>query len=92
MTKEERELINQQFATLRAEIRGENEVIMLMLAQIKVQTEKTNGRVSKLEEQTAIGRWFERNPKRFVAVFIMFLILSAKGGIDLIEKIWTKLF
>lgn len=92
MTKEERELINQQFATLRAEIRGENEVIMLMLAQIKVQTEKTNGRVTKLEEQTAIGRWFERNPKRFILLIVAVTVLSTKWGVELFDKIWNKLF
>lgn len=42
------------------------------LRKILEQTKKTNWRVTKLEEETRIARWFTRNPKALI-LGIMFV-------------------
>ena len=74
MTPAERQLIDEQFKTLRAEWRADIESIMTELGHIKEQTKRTNGRVTKLEQETNVGRWFERKPQRF-GLLVMFLIV-----------------
>lgn len=84
MNKDDSCLIDEMFRGVRAEIKAKDDIIMLKLEQILEQTTKTNGRVTKLEEQTAIGRWFERNPRRFIAVGVILVIFASIGGKEVI--------
>lgn len=83
MNKIDRELIDEMMKGIRAEIKAKDDIIMLRLGQILEQTTKTNGRVSNIEAETAIWRWFERHPARFIAVWVVIISLSAIGGIEL---------
>jgi hypothetical protein len=85
MTPQDKQLIDEMIRGIRAEISSRDEVIMLHLTQILEQTKKTNGRVSKLELETGISRWFERKPIRFTLFVIFFLALSVEGIRSFIE-------
>ena len=91
MNKDDRCLIDEMFKGVRAEIKAKDDIIMMKLEQILAETRKTNGRVTALEEQTSIVRWFERNPKRFALIAFFMLLLSAKGSISIVEMIINKL-
>ena len=79
MTPQDKQLLDEMLRGVRAEIKANHELMMLQLGQILEQTKKTNGRVTKLELETGIGRWFERKPIRFTLLFILFLLLSVEG-------------
>lgn len=83
----DRELVDLMLQGVRAEIKAKDEIIMLKLNQIINQTTKMSSRVTKIEEQTAIGRWFERSPARFAVVGIILFFLASIGGTELIMKI-----
>lgn len=87
MTYSDKELIDEMVRGLRAEIRANNDIIMLQLGQIIDQTTKTNSRVTKLEDETGIGRWFERKPKRFFILLIIVAFFSMEGISSIIERI-----
>jgi len=91
MNKDDRCLIDEMLKGVRAEIKAKDDIIMMKLEQILAETRKTNGRVTALEEQTSIVRWFERNPKRFTLIAFFMLLLSAKGSISIVEMIINKL-
>ena len=56
------------------------------LDNIQKQTEKTNGRVTELEEQTTAIRWCTRNPKLSIAI----LLVSVIGIITLCSTIGVE--
>ena len=85
MTPQDKQLIDEMMKGIRAEIRSNYELQRIQLNQILEQTKKTNGRVTKIELETGIGRWFERKPIRFTLLFIFFLALSVEGVRSLIQ-------
>lgn len=87
MASDEMQLINEQFKTLRAEWRADISVIMRDITYIKDQTTRTNGRVTKLEAETGIGRWFERKPARFALIIMFFLAMYQDELREVIIKI-----
>ncbi len=77
MQKAERELIDEKFKGVIAMIKTNNDVFdlyhkELLVSQKKIldQTIITNGRVTNLEKQTKIIRFFEAHPKITVLVIL----------------------
>lgn len=79
MTKDDKQLLDEMIKGVNARIDSTHEIVMLQLEQILEQTKKTNGRVTKLEQETTFWRWFERKPVRFVAAVIFIIILSIEN-------------
>lgn len=86
MTPQDDRLIEEIVKRIEDRISNNDESINRRLQQILEQTTKTNGRVSKIEQETAIGRWFERKPVRFILILIIFLMLSAEGMRSIIQS------
>lgn len=86
MTESERALIDEITRGLRAELRANNEYIMLQLNQILTQTKETAKRVDKIEAETGIGRWFERNPVRFLILILGMALIGIEGLTSFLEK------
>ena len=91
MNKSDRELIDEMFRGVRAEIKAKDDLIMLRLNQILNQGDSASTRIAALENQTSIIRWFERNPKRFMALGIILFFLASVGGKEIVEAIIDKM-
>lgn len=75
MTKEDRELIEEKFKGIKAEIKANHDMQMLKLESIYDQALKTNGRVTDIEKETRIVRLFEKKPILIFLVGIGLIVL-----------------
>ena len=88
MQKAERELIEEKFKGVYLHQQANFDLIGEKLEQIHQQTLLTNGRVTKLESQTKVIRFFEQKPFFFILIVLGFLFLASIFDIqDLIKLI-----
>jgi hypothetical protein len=79
MTPMEHELLEQKFKGVYQKMDDNNTLILFKLERILEQTTRTNGRVSKIEEErdkekierASLGYWLMSNPYRFVIAIIV---------------------
>jgi hypothetical protein len=81
MTKQEKEFINVKIDVLNERIESGNNIILLELDLIKQQTIKTNGRVTCLEEETKVVRFFSKRPVLAFLIFIGIILLIGVIGL-----------
>jgi len=84
MQKAEKELIEEKFKGVIAMIRSNNDISQIYHKELLEQQNKvldqvliTNGRVTNIEKQTKIVRFFESHPKIMVLVVLGVLLITA---------------
>lgn len=85
MQKEEKELIEEKFKGVYLHQQSNFDFINEKLEQIYKQTQMTNGRVTTLECQTKIVRFFESKP--IMLLLVLLGIIFAASFVDLQEFI-----
>jgi hypothetical protein len=75
--------------SIRGEIRANNELIQMQLQKILDQTVKTNGRVTKLEEETKVWRFAQQNPRSAFAIAVGLVFAVVKITSLGFEKVIT---
>ena len=72
MQKAERELIEEKFKGVHALLQANFDVVNSELAHIKEQTTKTNGRLTCVEAETRVVRFFSKKPIYLILTQIRF--------------------
>ena len=86
MNPQDRELIDIKFTHISGVMQANHDAIMSELKHIKEQTDKTNGRVTALEKETKVSRFFERRPIFLILVVVGMIALIGSGGVSVIIK------
>lgn len=87
MQKAERELIEEKFKGIYALIQSNFDVVNTELRHIKEQTTKTNGRVTCLEGETKVVRFFYKKPIFLALVLLGIFFLASYFDIKELIKL-----
>ena len=107
LSRDEEKILDLKFKGIRDEIKAKDDLILqsiemnsdkqkLILNQILCQTQKTNGRVTELEEKMlkvesnqSLVMWFKEKPvKRFVGVYLL-LVIPIFVGMKYLPQVLT---
>jgi hypothetical protein len=68
-----RELMEVKLSLVKAEVTSGNDIIISKLDEVINHQKKTNGRVTKLEEDIKAVQWIKKNPKLSIIISAAFI-------------------
>ena len=81
------ELMNSMKTAINAETKASADMLKLQMEQIKKRQDIANGRVAKLEKQTAFVRWISSNP----ALAIPLMLILAFGIVFIVDTFGSEI-